>query len=566
MLNPIQTRLPMTPDPSALGKTSLRWSLNHPATLIAVFFLLLLLRRGYQLVSPEVWDEEGTQILPDFIHQGPWSIFKPLNGYLVVAPRLICWLAYSTSFSCYPYVSTVLTWLFILGVLLLVAWHPSKLAGGVLLSLAVLLVPTDPETFGIPLYAFWWASLLLFVALFWDEQTRHLPWRIGCVVLGGLSSPMIVPGLPLFWVRAWLYRRQWREWLLAAVATLCFVAQVSVIARAGGVVRSPHFTWQVARATIEKFFGYYAVGQMRVLREPWILIVVSLFVLSVAVLALWYQRRTLAPWFLWGLLLAAIVLGIARVKVELLHPVHAGPRYFFFPYILLSWLMLQTVCRRHDPPWLRRAAQGILVFAAVNALPHFGRTHDDLDWRGHVASSIHFQRFAIPVQYDGAACRSWSLTVTGEQAAALLSRDPLGWSIRGRPVYPFTTSESDAQAAPRSAAAARSVQNQGWHDVTTPGTKPAGFAVFRSTGQATPRSITLRLRRGERILFRSSQKAFGLRVTIEGDANRFAPQVLPSTAWCWLEFSNRLLPEIFTATLEDQGTDPRHWVEAALAE
>jgi hypothetical protein len=544
---------------------SRRWSLADPVTLVVIFVVLLLLRRGYQLISPEVWDEEGTQILRDFIAQGPLAIFQPLNGYLVIAPRLLCGAAYLLSFAFYPYLSTIFTWLFILGALLVIALHPSKLAGGGLLSLAVLLVPTDPETFGIPLYAFWWASLLLFVALFWDERTRHLPWRLGCVILGGLSSPMIVPGLPLFWVRAVLYRRQWREWLLAGAATLCFAVQVAIIAGAGDVGRRPALNAEVARATLNKFFAYYAVGQMRVFREPWILALLCILILAVIGVALWRQRRSPTLWFLGMLLFAAVALAITRVDVAFLHPVHAGPRYFFFPYLLMSWLLLQIVYTERQTPWLRRTAQVLLAFSVVNAVPHFGRGHDDLDWRGHVASAVHFDRFAIPVQYDGAACRAWYLRVTGEQAAAQLARDPLARWNRNRAVYPFTAAVFDADAAETGRAAVGSLQNNGWHDATVPGTTPAGCVVFRSTGQSESRTLTCRLRRGQAILFRSSQKAFGVRVAVDGGQAAFATRVLPSTAWTWLEFSNRLLPETFTLTLEDRGTDPRQWAEVAVA-
>ncbi len=553
-------------DPSA-RRQSPAWQrvVTNPASLAVIFSALLMLRRGQQLFSPQVWVEDGTQILHGFINDGAVTLSKPVSGYLVLVPKLISWLSLSVSFSFYPLLSTILTWLFLLGVLLLIALHPSKLAGGALLSLAVLMIPTGAEAFGIPVYSCWWASLLLFAAIFWDELADHLPWRIACIVLGGLSSPAIVMVLPLFWARAWLYRGLRREWLLAGVASLSFAAQLSAMIRGRAVTGAPSFTGAACMATVEKFFGCYVFGEMRLLREPWLLAAAGATVLGVAGIASWRRRKTAAAWFLGYLLLGSIALSVTRVSPTVLHPLWAGPRYFFFPYILLSWLLLQIACSRTDRPWLRRAAQVILVIATLNALPHLWKGHDDLDWREHVASSIHFDSYAIPIEYDGKACATWYLTVKGTQAVALLSNDPLrAWS-RNLAVYPYTVVPLSATAAQPRAASRQGVRNRGWQDATRSSGAPAGFAVFRSTGQPGARSLTLELSRGDRVLFRSSPRAFELTATIEGAGNTFAGKLPPSTLWKWLEFSNRRLPATFTVTLQDRGEDRRQWAEAAFA-
>ena len=67
------------------------------------------------------------------------------------------------------------------------------------------------------------------------------------------------------------------------------------------------------------------------------------------------------------------------------------------------------------------------------------------------------------------------------------------------------------------------------------------------------------------LMFRSSERAFEVTATIEGAGNTFAGKLPPSTAWKWLEFSNRRLPATLTVTLEDQGRDQRQWAEVAFA-
>jgi hypothetical protein len=66
---------------------------------VLVFFVILYARRSDQLIHPQVWDEDGTHILRDLIHDGPWSILRPLNGYLVIIPRAISFLSLSISVS-----------------------------------------------------------------------------------------------------------------------------------------------------------------------------------------------------------------------------------------------------------------------------------------------------------------------------------------------------------------------------------------------------------------------------------------------------------------------------------
>jgi len=447
-------------------------------------------------------------------------------------------------------------------VLLLIAWHPSRLAGGAWLSLCVLMIPTDPEAFGIPLYSLWWASLLLPVTLFWDQHAAHLPWRIGGIVLGGLSSPLILLAMPLFWVRAWLYRGLRREWLLAAAATLCFAVQLSVMIQARVGSRIPPFTLDAAIAVIENFFGYYLVGQARLLRAPWILAAAGAVLLVVTGTGLWRQRKTPAMWFLVYLWLGSIALSAARINAAVINPLHAGPHYFFFPYILLSWLLLQIALSPAGRPWLRRTALVMLAVAAVNALPHLSRWHDDLDWRRHVASSIHFDRYAIPIESDGAACRACYLNLRGTEAAALVPRDPLRAWGRNLAVYPYTAWEVNPDTpAPPHVASAAAVENNAWQDLTASAAAPAGFALFRSTGHST---LTLRLHRGDSVLFRTSLRAFELTATIAGGDDAWATKLPTTYAWKWLEFSNRRLPATFTVTLQNQGPDPQQWAEVGL--
>src|SRR5258708_3057276 len=67
------------------------------------------------------------------------------------------------------------------------------------------------------------------------------------------------------------------------------------------------------------------------------------FVILGAIAALvWYRREMLGrPFALLAALWAvACVLAVVRVPASDLHPFLAGPRYFFYPYVLMTWACL----------------------------------------------------------------------------------------------------------------------------------------------------------------------------------------------------------------------------------
>src|SRR5215475_5493181 len=145
--------------------------LKQHGSVVFICLILLLVRAWPRLLNAQVWDEDGTHNLPGFFKNGLADLFEPLNGYLVLVPKLITISAASISFSQYPLISTLLAWGVTLAVCYIIATAPIQLRGGLLLAVACLLVPSDPEVFGLPLYTFWWVSILLFVVVFWNQQS-----------------------------------------------------------------------------------------------------------------------------------------------------------------------------------------------------------------------------------------------------------------------------------------------------------------------------------------------------------------------------------------------------------
>lgn len=383
--------------------------------LLAIFFALLYLRRPQQLLHPQVWDEDGTRIIPALLTHGLASLFYPVNGYLIVLPKLISALALAISGLYYPLISTVIAWIFIVGVCLAVAVSPTWLRGGALLGMATLFVPTDPEVFGIPLYTFWWASLLLFLVVLWDENSKNLAWRVTFVVIGGLSSPIIFLVTPLLAIRAALFRDKRREWLVLLTAVICCCVQA---------VAMLHFSDRLTGGTINahnlghlmpKFLGGYLAGNFirRTDHLVWIATGVFLLFLLATISFLRKRPRYL---FLLGLWLGAIYFIGRRVDVGLLQTRWGAPRYFFLPFVLIAWYVVSVLAESGN--WnLRLFAAALLFTSFLNMLPVRTRPQQDFHWAEQLSACKDPGPNLIAISYDGH--RPWFLELSGPQCKAL---------------------------------------------------------------------------------------------------------------------------------------------------
>ncbi len=396
-----------------------RQGLNQPAfryfCLFALFFFLLYLRRSAQLLHPQVWDEDGTQIIPGLLDHGLRSLFYPVNGYLILVPKLISAISLSISGLYYPLVSTVITWFFIIGVCIAIAISPIWLKGGVFLGAATLLIPSDPEAFGIPLYSFWWASLLLFLVVLWDDKSIDLKWRISFTLLGGLSSPIIVLVAPLLILRAVVLREKRREAIVAATAVFCCLLQSVVILRSVGTLSSGSINERSLRYVLPRFLGGYLTGNFNRTTSNLIWLATGFFIAFCLMTIPFIWKR---PWYLYviGLWCGSIYLIGRRVDLSLLQPRTGAPRYFFLPFVLVSWFLVSVLveCKRLD---IKSFAAFLVFISLVNMLPVRTRPQNDFHWRQELGRCSDFPEYSIPISFNGQD--AWFLKVNRAQCQAL---------------------------------------------------------------------------------------------------------------------------------------------------
>jgi hypothetical protein len=390
------------------------------ATIVVATIAVMVLRRPDQWHAPYVWIEDGQQMLPDFIANGWRSVLHPVNGYYVLPARVIGALAATLSFRWLPQIEYWLTLAFTIFVLCAIALSPTRLRLRLACALAVLALPTDSEVFALSPLAFWWGSLLAILPLLWrDEGKPLLLLRAAMLIVGGLSSPLLIALLPLYALRAiWLRTRP-------VVFDFC-VALVVGAAQWHALPPAPPLLGTLAAVPpamfVRKFFGYFIfVPELRATHEAATLFAGIVFLAMLAVCA-WRWRRELGTGFflLIGGFLAAAVADTLRQPLVELHPFVAGPRYFFLPFTMLSWAVLQLFALDARVPHYVALATFALVVR--NALEGGQRDSARFDWQREVDRCLMSDRHDFPISYDGRAEAAWKTTIRGEDCRRMVAQ------------------------------------------------------------------------------------------------------------------------------------------------
>lgn len=387
--------------------------------------VILIWRRPDQLLHPYVWVEEGTITLPAYLHHGWLSLFYPVQGYLVLPSKLIFLAAATLSFGHLPELTYWFTVIFTFFVVASVARCPTYLRWPVACAMVVLLVPTDAEVFAVSEYAFWWGIVLLLVSLLWRSDARGTSFRAVLTVIGGGSSPLIIPLVSLFIVRAFVFRTK-REYVILGIAVAIATVQVLSLLVTGNI--SHHAgSYGIANLgipiLIEKFFGWFVFWSKHSHIGAWRGVLIGTFVILVLTGISLRNRKKLdtGMHILGGCLIIAIAASVARAPLDSIHPVLAGPRYFFLPYILLAWLLIQAASV--GTIW-ERLLVALLLFSALHQTATYGqRRQDPINWQAEIhACATSPKPYGLPIQFDGWRATTWNVTLSGSECRRLLSR------------------------------------------------------------------------------------------------------------------------------------------------
>jgi len=379
-----------------------------PFLCIACGLIVLIARRTDQLTDPQVWVEEGAQIIPAFLEHGAKAFLIPVNGYLTTAPKLITFLALAIGgLEHYPLVSTLLGLFFTASVFFWIGTAPLIVRGVALMPLAVALVPSDPEVFVVPVYTVWFAGLALSSLVLWKPEDRsRVGARVIVALVCGLSTPVVIPLAVVGVLRALSIRAR-HETATAAALTIAAVAQLWQLHAVPQSSSIPHPGEAVL--VMARFLAYPLLLGLTAEPSPvWVwtigaLHAVTLFAVLVPKES---RRRRLA---LLCLFLISAWTSIVRCQPPtLMHPVFAGPRYFFFPFVFLSWLWLDVLFSTARPAAKLVPAVAVALVLFSTSM-HFNRRHAHLEWQPAVRTLLSQGHATLPVHYDGSLIRQWEL-------------------------------------------------------------------------------------------------------------------------------------------------------------
>lgn len=403
----------------SLKKTSLR-ELSPTTTFLVLLLaalLLLFLRRPDQLIHPDVWVEDGIVYIPESLSYGFWAIFRPMNGYLSLIPRLINLVSLQFPLEWYPVIGTLLGTCFNIVTFFCIVLFPTVLRARTVCALAIFLIPVDAEVYILPSYTFWFCSILLILVLLWEperKEKRSFPLRFFVLVTSGLSSPFIVFLIPVMFLRFLIIRSRNELVIFFTAAGIALIHLLTVFMNSRPIalfkdIHDPLFL----KTVLIKYFGYYLVSNLESKLALNLACLLFSYLLFLVLFFMGDRRRfdsmesasNKILLLLYLLLPLAIISSLARVTVFAVHPFLDGPRYFFLPYIIISFILVNPLILNRG---FQVAGLSILLVAFLNSTSHFTRLQDSLDWGSSVKQYRLKEEAIFLVHYNGNINDLWS--------------------------------------------------------------------------------------------------------------------------------------------------------------
>jgi hypothetical protein len=373
------------------------------------------LRRPDQFLHPYVWAEES-QILNRYETHGFLNAaLHPYVGYFLWPTSVSGSLAAAGGFRYVPSVEYWLSTLWFACTLCLILLPVSKvpLAGRTAFTFLLVLTPMDPEVFGVVLNALWWTSLWPLISLLWSKDYWLL--RIVTLVLGGMSS---FAGALLLIPYAFSYAIERRRRDLAGTLILaaCLILQIVAYLESARAASAVHPTAVGIQAL--RTYSFYALTWVS--KPPSFLLAISgafviLILIAMVMNAVSTPQTTHHREMLLMLIASAVTTLVSAVPAPLIaHPVKAGPRYFFLPFVVLSWL-LALVIMGSKASWARLSATILVLLSVASLSQAFSRHSEFVDWSGELSRCQTANGpFFVPVHTTGDRADMWpsSLIVT----------------------------------------------------------------------------------------------------------------------------------------------------------
>ncbi len=562
-----------------LVKTS-KYSLSlHPIPKFVIQFsvliFLLVVRTRGKIANPGIWVEDS-YYLQQFNEEGLSSLFNSSNDFLNLGTRLLSAFTQSLTIVHYPITSILLTLLLSAALCVLIA-HIIGGPKGFLCATLVIVFPADPEVLGLPSYFFWILGVYLLAIAICNYQqwsTRQLVGHCCLIVFAGLSGPLVILTLPIMFLRLvrdrFLRTNSSRTLLITgfllvpSLIQIAYRLSVATVASEGrnGVDRLLRWPIEVV--------GSYFVGVRWADKNTVIGLLVLLLIASYVWLTKTYNFTTVA---ITVLFLMSCLQSALRVDVQLLHPIIAGPRYYFVPFVLFSWLIVHLLSDAPKSVWLPITTV-IAVVVSFDAYSALDRPTDSLNWPSYIATCDEIPGIIAPIYFDGTRHNTyfdgtrhntWPLPLTPALCRKrpidkLVSRTSSELAFNYQPLSNWNRKSlvcADAVIKQRDFDGS-DYWNSGFYNVQIFGTSGSADTIDKH-------SLALKIKRGESVLFRwGTGNDQTIRVATGDETMGFATTLPPTQEWVALSFVHPALPDEFNVFFHDDSNDWGSWSSIGL--
>lgn len=394
--------------------------------LVAVLSAIAIIsRRPDAVLNPQFWGDDGTFFYADGYTYGWHALLKPLNGYILILPRLGAMLALLFPLRWAPLVVNLIAIAIQALVPLFLLTERFAFFGNrpvrLLMGLFVLATPTSPEIHANLDNSQWYMALLAFLVLI-AEPSSSKTWRAFDIVvlfLSGMTGPFCIFLLPVAAIMRWIRRNRWSTALLA-INCATVAVQVPIILMVGGRSHAP--LGATPRLLIRLVGGQVILspllGPQFMVRHPAIAGRACGLACVAAVVVMAYvfrkglaQLRLLALFA--GCLLAASLLSpqdsLARPRWPILLLPGAAARYWFIPGVAWLWTLVWLI-GRNRPVIVRILGALALAIALRTGIAYWqfpGFANYDFPRYAHQFQQVPpGQDFTIPINPPG-----WKMTL-----------------------------------------------------------------------------------------------------------------------------------------------------------
>jgi hypothetical protein len=389
----------------------LNFYLNDSALLILLITaVILIIRKTDALINPQFWAEDGFVFFLQQYEIGSAALTQAYAGYLLLVPRLIALVAdlvfpYSLIPAVYNYLSLLITLIVVLSIFS-PRFHVNHKS---LLALAIVLVPHyENEIFLNITNLQWILSVMLIVVLLKANPSRlygsivsQYIGDLAIIVVCGLTGPFIVLLMP-FYGWKWINEKNSYNSIVLTAVVFTSLVQLSFIISDPMHGKMTIINPEIYTAIIgQKFFGSLFLGH-KISYEINHYFLTFLFIVS----CFWfiffaYQKKYRFPFYCIniGLVFLLATLYKFRGNPEVLIPPENGPRYFYIPYVMLTWSLIFLLKNNNKQ---KKPIIIVLTFIFISSLTSHFRSKPFVDYQWSLYSqSIGKQNVVIPINPKG---------------------------------------------------------------------------------------------------------------------------------------------------------------------